>query len=284
MTERGITEWVRLGLLDTSDRVGRADGNRGAQYVWPNEQKDLMVALLHHQQAVKRPIELVVIPVSVWLYWGEQWVPTRQVRRALMTSVNLFGAVRSWERARANAREVVVQLFGAGAPKASANKLIEELANRLHRGETHFDDLLPLIESLAPVPGAKVPWGPFTFDAERVLDFLRNTSMGISMLDNLRDEDLFEARDRQRDSVLHYLRDWPRLAALEYRGVSFERLSLNLLIQRSCRDLLQQLGMIGVARERGYALDSPSRATWVQPPASLLYQAVHADYRRGDRP
>jgi len=38
VSDRMVTEWGRLGLLDTGERVGRKDGRRGAFYTWPDNQ------------------------------------------------------------------------------------------------------------------------------------------------------------------------------------------------------------------------------------------------------
>lgn len=124
VTDRLVAEWVRLGLLDEAERIGRSDGRRGALYQWPDSQWDLFRTLLAKRTEIPHIRGLVQISVGVWVYWGNKWVPLRQVRRALESSIGLFGPLRSYRRAVANAREVVRDISGpATTRQAAADRL-----------------------------------------------------------------------------------------------------------------------------------------------------------------
>ncbi len=130
--ERLVTEWVRLGLLGSPERANRT-GKRGAFYEWPDNQLDLFLTLLRKRGGeVTRTKALVVISVGVWLYRGDEWVSVSQVRRALVTSTSLFGPPGSWERAEANAKEVVRSLRGEGAPPDATQALQKSLTRGLY--------------------------------------------------------------------------------------------------------------------------------------------------------
>jgi hypothetical protein len=82
VTERLITAWVQNGLLDQPRRRGTGRGSKPA--VWSDHQANLFFALLGHRDRY-RISDLTNIPIWLWLNYGDDYVPTRQVRRALRT-------------------------------------------------------------------------------------------------------------------------------------------------------------------------------------------------------
>lgn len=270
VTERQITEWVRLGLLDLAERAPRKDGHKGAFYLWPENQLNLLLTLLNKQKEVKHTSSLVVIPVSIWLYWGDNWVTTNQARRALKTSVNLFGPPHSWKRACANASDVVKTLLNDGAPRNKVKRLIDTLAIGLHSKKLDRDVLRPLLADLAEHDSQLEQWGPFGFDIDSILDMLLATLKAINELDTITDQDLIDARAFQRQKVIAYAADFPKLSKSPAFGKQFEKITLELLVERSCRDLLFQLGLMIIGRERGETLMSPQNLNWNAPPLKLI--------------
>lgn len=268
VTERQITEWVRLGLLDSAVRSQRTDGRKGAYYVWSENQKSLLLTLLGKWEDVGRTSALVVIPVSIWLYWGDEWVPTKQTRKALRTSVDLFGPPHSWERAEANARDIVKALVSKSASREKVKRLTDSLTSgmfnkELDRAEVSVQ-LADLLES-DPGQGALSQIG---YDLEAILDLLLATVTAIDRLDALTDQDLKDARILQRHKVLAYAADFPRLP--KSPTLSYEKVTLKFLVERSCRDLLFQLGLMILKRDRGETLIPPQNLNWKSPPLELI--------------
>jgi len=270
VSDRMVTEWGRLGLLDIGERVGRKDGRRGAFYTWPDNQYHLFVTLLGKRGDVRHTKALVVIPVGIWLYWGDEWVPLRQVRRALLTSVELYGPPASWERAEANAREVVASLRRDGAPGEEVARLHRTLALGLHNGKLDPRNLRPLVAQVLRSDGRIGGWGPFGWDVNQVVDMLRATTLGVKRIATATDEDLIDARDRLRTAILDYSVSWRRLQELPGYGSTFERPTIDMVIERSCRDLATQLGMQALAEEEGRALPRVVVDDWRYPPLPLL--------------
>ena len=82
-----LRSFVRDGLLDQPEKHG-LPGQRGgrAPGTWPRTQFQLFLALLDQmQKGVRQTATLCNVPVSIWLYFGPEYVPVRQVRRALGT-------------------------------------------------------------------------------------------------------------------------------------------------------------------------------------------------------
>ena len=81
VSDRLVTDWVSKGLLDQPERQARGKGNgRGAKYEWADRQCELFLSLLMHRDEVTYVDSLASLPVSMWLYWGDEWVPLRQVK------------------------------------------------------------------------------------------------------------------------------------------------------------------------------------------------------------
>ncbi len=270
VSERMVTEWGQLGLLDVGERASRRDGTRGAYYEWPENQLSLLLSLLGLRSQVRQPRALVVVPVGVWLYWGDEWIRTRQVHRALRTSMGLFGPSNSWERAIANARQVVAALRAQGAPRADLTKLREALTTGLYSRQLDAAALRPLVAAVMQAGAGGATWGPFGWDPDQVVDMLRVMCVGINHIEDATDAELVEARDRLRASVLRYLASWRDLTKLPDWGHAFERPTLDMLIERSCRDLIGQLGIHKLADEEGRLLPAPSITGWQCPPLHLL--------------
>jgi hypothetical protein len=188
----------------------------------------------------------------------------------LLTSVELYGPPASWERAEANAREVVASLRRDGAPGEEVARLHRTLALGLHNGKLDPRNLRPLVAQVLRSDGRIGGWGPFGWDVNQVVDMLRATTLGVKRIATATDEDLIDARDRLRTAILDYSVSWRRLQELPGYGSTFERPTIDMVIERSCRDLATQLGMQALAEEEGRALPRVVVDDWRYPPLPLL--------------
>ena len=89
LSERQISEWVRLGLLDRGQARGLGHA-RGKVTLWSENQKKLLLVLLR-KQGTKMRAELCNLPVCLWLLGGEEFASLRQTRRCLMTWAGRHG-------------------------------------------------------------------------------------------------------------------------------------------------------------------------------------------------
>lgn len=84
VSERLIDDWVAAGLLDRPEsrsrgRYGRTPGT------WDENQLRLFLSLLAVRVRTKAVADLCSIPVWLWLWWGDDYVPLRQVKKAMTT-------------------------------------------------------------------------------------------------------------------------------------------------------------------------------------------------------
>jgi hypothetical protein len=149
-------------------------------------------------------------------------------------------------------------------------RLQKTLAHGLHNGSLDPNNLRPLVAQVLKSDGRTGGWGPFGWDVHQVVDMLRATTLGVKRIATATDEDLIVARDRLRTAILDYSVSWRRLQELPGYGSTFERPTIDMVIERSCRDLATQLGMQALAEEEGRALRRVVVHDWHYPPLPLL--------------
>jgi hypothetical protein len=162
-----IERWVTLGLLDQASAIGRSRG-KGVDRRWPEGQRQLFLSLLRHHEHARTVRALTNIPIFVWLLWGEDHIPLRQVRRALET----FGQVTRDRQAyagRAWATELVRNLARPGAPARAKQILAEELVDSVRDGVLHETELRHwLVEVVGPADPSAQTDGPRAYELIRV--------------------------------------------------------------------------------------------------------------------
>jgi len=261
-SERLVTDWASLGLLDHPERSSRGKGGgRGAHYAWGDRQTELFLFLLTKRPEVRSVGTLCPIPVASWMYWGDEWVPLRQVRRAVPTWLGLIGTSRSYERARANARAVVNTVAGATADRASKLELEVLIARAIWRKSFDAEVLKPHVEDVLGIdPGAG--GGPIHFRVDHILDMLQMVIVAIGHLERLTTGAFYEARARQREAMLEYARDWPGLVAKYGSESPFEKPTIEWLLNRSCHHLLANIGLRILADRRKTEVAPISLSKW----------------------
>src|SRR5688572_26118989 len=79
-----------LGLIGSGEQVGRGPGGgRGARWLWSENQRQLWLTLIGKRRETTDVRALANIPVFVFLFWGENYVSTEQVKLALETYAEL---------------------------------------------------------------------------------------------------------------------------------------------------------------------------------------------------
>jgi hypothetical protein len=269
-TERLVTDWATLGLIEHPERQRGKQGQRGAVYLWSDNQKDLFVSLLEHRRQVQHVSEMAPIPVGTWLLWGEPWVELAQVRRVLVTWLGGHRKASSEDRATASARAVVNQFKQPGSNRADRKALREALAEANRSGEFDRENLVPLFRAVVDSDGSGARPLAFQLGGEDVADFFYALALAAARVDQLSDGYFIEARTRYRQFVLMYLQNWPALTASPQHGHLFEEPTLQVLFNRCCKDLLTFLGLMLVATERGVEPPPVLLLGWSGPPQQLI--------------
>jgi hypothetical protein len=138
ITVRLVRDWTQAGLLDRPRKRPAGRGRGSSQALYPANQRKLLLTLLS-----KRPgngiKSLARIPVGIWMYWGDEYVPLRQARRALLTWI---GDPRlSLRQARETAQAILGQLDGPTATPAARRELRAVLTDLGYTGRLDTDRL-----------------------------------------------------------------------------------------------------------------------------------------------
>ncbi|MFC8430706.1 hypothetical protein [Streptomyces sp. NPDC057253] len=128
--KRTVTDWIARGLLDRPCRRGAGRGSRPGRHS-KNQRKLFLLLLTKREETPKLPA-LALIPLTIWLWWGDDWVPRRQALKALMT---WFGdGARSKEVCHEAARGLLQQLDHPMASGTARSRLLRTFADISYRG------------------------------------------------------------------------------------------------------------------------------------------------------
>ena len=270
VSERLVTDWSSLGLLDHPIRRSKGKGGgRGATYLYPTHQRDLFLSLLQHRGSGQGVARLTVIPVSVWLLWGDEFIGLPQVRRALSTWAGGVPWERSAERAQQMAKKAVRELAASGAEPEAKAALQTALADVVFNRHFDKEQISPLVRAVVDPKGTGRRHGPIGQSVEEVTESLGSLITGMTTFEHASNAAFIEARMRYRQTVASYTAEWPRLSSNPIVGTLFERPSLEFFVNRACRDLLTHLGLRQVATDTGRSLPPPELVRWTRPPVGL---------------
>ena len=260
-SERLIKDWIGLGLLDRAERRGLGRG-RGIVATWSENQKELLMQLLAKRDQIRRIATLCNIPVVVWLFWGDDYVPTRQALRALSTWAGTKERT-SWPQARWTAEQLVEHFADGAATSAQRERLVDLVAHAAYgarfdaqAAQAAFDELLNSSQARVPAP-VRITGESFAFLVEARLTairWLRDREVEPSALAWVRTEYLTTRRE--------YGQLLPKLVEADPEGAakllpasdSGEILlppTSDEIANRACLDTLTLLGIYLLGIERG---------------------------------
>jgi hypothetical protein len=253
---RLLTDWVSLGLLDQATRRGLGRG-RGTKATWPQEQLNLFLAVLDKRLTVSHISPLCNIPVFLWLWFGDEFVPTRQARRALMTWGGANRHSSSWRAARTAAVNLAGQFAHPDADEQARERFIAAIASATYGAPFNAEAVLAAFREVFDPHGANRSIGPpqVMFRPEY---FVALVKARLAALDALRagsvDDDAFEwARTEYRVSRREYEQLIPRIAEdPEAAEIFFRRTAAGVVVpdttlddvaNHACADLLTLIGI-----------------------------------------
>ncbi len=243
VSERLVTDWVSVGLLDRPIRRGLGQGGgRGSQARWPENQRRLFLSLLPHRARGAHIAALENMPVWIWLTWGDEYVPLRQVRRALATwGASAKGA--SWVKARKLARDLVQKLASPNA--RGTRQLIDVIARSVLTERFNEDEVRSALRPVLDPKGTGRRRGPAgaELDAETYIRVVTSRLVAVRGLDEFPDRAFVDARAVYRITRQEYAVQQPTFARAPDLGVFFEAPDLNNVANSACSDLLTILGM-----------------------------------------
>ncbi|MFL6124943.1 hypothetical protein [Actinophytocola sp.] len=145
VTVRMITDWVARGLLDQPTRQPKGRGHGSNKGLYSQNQRRLFITLLG-----KRPSNhlrsLARVPLYLWLYWGDDYVPTRQAIRAFDTWLGDFRV--SKEAAKQAAQQLLGRVDHPDATSTARRALLKVLADIAYHGRIDEEALSKAAEAV----------------------------------------------------------------------------------------------------------------------------------------
>jgi hypothetical protein len=258
-TARLIRDWTQHGLLDYPQKRSAGKGHGSAPALYPASQRNLLLTLLHHRPG-KNISSLARIPVCIWMYWGEDYVPLRQARRALMRHLGDPQAGKRYaqdagraskERARTVARAIVGQLDNRQATPRARRELLHVLTEAAYTGRPDFD-LLERVVSAVFEPGTTRirraighPAAPITTDAIIRITKARLAAVTALTAGRVSDEALLQARDAHLFAYAEYITKQPVLAAAAPPDIPqlYATVTAEDTVSNCCGHLLSAIGL-----------------------------------------
>jgi hypothetical protein len=251
-TPRLIRDWSEIGLLDypVKRSAGKGHGSRPALY--PPSQRQLFQTLLLKRSEGSGPRALAKIPVAIWVYWGDEWVPLRQVRRAMKT---WLGDPRlSKRQARETAREILRQFDSAVATPGARRDLLNALTETGYTGKADFEQLEAALRRVFEPGGGTIrkavghPEAPLMTDS--FVDMLRARLTGAARLKagEITDEEFYFARHVHLVAYADYAMNRHSYAALAPEGHRdmYDEVTAERALNEACLHLLTTIGMNGL--------------------------------------
>lgn len=269
VTARLVRDWTEQGLLDYPRKQPAGKGHGSSQALYSANQRMLFLTLLD-----KRPGQnvssLARIPFAIWLYWGDEWVPMRQARRALMRHLGDPGvpssrvnssaisarnyatdALRaSKEKSREAARAVLGQLDNPRATQAARRRLVDVLAEASYTGSPNFDAVEQAIRDVfeAGYQGLHRaighPSAPVTADGFIIIARARLTAISDLAAGRVSDEAFVRARESLRFGYAEYVARWRTLDEASPPGTHlYGPVTAEDTLANCCGHFLSTLGM-----------------------------------------
>jgi hypothetical protein len=259
-TPRLIRDWTQQGLLDYPRKRFAGRGRGSEQAVYPDSQRNLLITLLAKRADGNNISSLARIPVCIWMYWGDKYVPLSQARRALMRFLAdpesradpARDAMRaSRQRAQQVARGMLGQLDNPAATPQSRRELIDVLTDAAWSGKPDLDRIETAIRDVFEPGYNNVhravghPAAPML--AESIITSIQARITAVSALfaDRVSDEDLTDARDAHLFHYADYAARQPYYAAAAPRNrpTLYEPVTAEDAVANCCGHLLSAIGL-----------------------------------------
>ncbi len=244
VSARLVDDWVAQGLLDRPEHRPLGYGRGSLPAVWSDNQRELFLTLLQKRDEGAPIAALCNIPVWLWLWWGEGYVPLPQVRRAMRTWAKAAG-YPPMGRARADMRRLIGDWGDPGTRRKDRRALEEALYPMVCSGRVNEAVLLPLVQRVFDPKGTGAPRGPVggQLTPEGYVCLLRARVDAMAGLDAFDDQHFEQARVAYLVTRHRYERERSRLVADPELGERFAAHDLSAIIMDACLDLTTLLGL-----------------------------------------
>lgn len=249
-TKRLVHDWIGIGLLEHPVRRSKGQSGGSDKALFPWTQRNLFRLLVQKRPEVKTIAALCNIPVALWLWWGDEYVPTGQVQRALRTWAGERPSKVSWQTARRQARQLTDFFDDMGASRDQRSRLVDELAKVGYSGRLRdTEELTRAARTVFDPTGTGRVFGSALVSGSAD-DFVGLIAARVRGMERSRGpaslNELSRARAVYRDTRTQYALERPSLAQHLTRPsdkVLFAPEDLQQLFDRACTDLTLILGL-----------------------------------------
>lgn len=141
VTARMIHDWTAKGLIDRPRRHGKGRGSGSDKGLYAPQQRALFISTLYARDThTTESRSLARWPISIWLYWGDEYVPTRQADKAMRTWIKDYRA--SQHAARLAAHDLLSRIDHPDAPESARRILTNCITETMVSGRLDRDRLL----------------------------------------------------------------------------------------------------------------------------------------------
>ncbi len=246
VTARMIDDWVSIGLLDRPNKRGLGRG-KGILATWPENQHQLLMTLLLKRQEIKKLLTpLFNIPVWIWLEYGDEHVPLRQMKRSLLSWSRAHGyQANSWKHARLSARALLDSFKHKGSTRADRNALVEVLARASYNGTCDLLELRQSIEKVFSPDGVDRALGPrgAQLSIDSIVNLVGARFRTIDRIESISDDEFLSARTAYAQATNLYWRELPRFASDPEMGDFFEINQVEERLNSACMSLVTLIGL-----------------------------------------
>lgn len=250
LSARAITDWVQKGLLDQPARQGKGRNKGSGKGIYPEAQRDLLLLILDKRGSDKGIANLLRIPITIWLYWGDDYVPTRQALRALTEWAKRY-QTSSQARARNGVDGLIAQI---AHPEASVTALrgLERTLVQASTSRSFPNDLRQRIIAVVDPHGEGrvlgLPGIPVQPEVQVGAWIGQRRAIAQLLAKQVNVADMDKARIELRQTVAEYQVVQPYLAVAipsdPLEAVKASPLELERLVQNAATDLLLSLAAV----------------------------------------
>jgi len=210
--------------------------------------RNLFLTLLHHRPTNKIK-SLARIPVGIWTYWGDEYVPTSQALRAMKTWVGDPRERR--QKARQTAQEIVRQLDSPTATATARRDLLNTLSDLAYTGRADYPRLERAVRDVFD-PGAGTirravghPAAPLMADSVIEVTRARLEATARLQTNKVTEDEMRQARHIHLVSYAECAIQQPVLAphAPATAPDMYEPVTAETALNNSCSNLLTVLGL-----------------------------------------
>jgi hypothetical protein len=243
-SKRLVDDWAGLGLLDYSAApgLGRKKGRQIG--TWPEAQRQLFLTLLERRKRGEKITALCNVPVWIWMYWGDSYVPPAQAKRALGTWAGR-NQTAGWGTAQKTAKQLVTTLAHPKSSAADRRAAIEGIATMATSGNFDRVRVAALLQPVLQPEGTERRSGPLAdiVTAQGYAELIQARLRVVDHLESL-DDSLFEwARYFQITNYREYQRTQPALASDLHFGALASVPNLEDSFHSACEQLVTLLGL-----------------------------------------